>query len=328
MQNNTNSLLEVKNLKVSFHTGNGKVRAINDISFSIDKGKILGIVGESGCGKSVTSLSIMGLLPPKTSIIEEGSITFKGTDLLTLSAKGLEAIRGNDISMIFQEPMTSLNPVFTIGHQIGEALKIHKGLRGKENKEKCIEMLKLVNIPSPEKVIDYYPHSLSGGMRQRVMIAMALCCSPSLLIADEPTTALDVTIQAQVLELMKEINSNLDTSILLITHDLGVIAEIADAVLVLYGGRVVEEASVAELFDNPKHPYTLGLLNSRLIAEDQKRLNTIKGIVPPLNDMPTGCAFSPRCSKCMDICKTKSPDLIEIAPEHKVRCWLYSEESV
>lgn len=328
MQNNTEHLLAVKNLKVDFITGNGKVRAINDVSFSIDKGKILGIVGESGCGKSVTSLSIMGLLPPKTSIIEEGSITFKGTDLLTLSEKDLESIRGNDISMIFQEPMTSLNPVLTIGHQIGEALKIHKGLRGKENKEKCIEMLKLVNIPSPENIITHYPHSLSGGMRQRIMIAMALCCSPSLLIADEPTTALDVTIQAQVLDLMKDINSTLDTSILLITHDLGVIAEIADDVLVLYGGCVVEKTNVIDLFDNPKHPYTLGLLNSRLIDENQKRLNTIKGIVPPLNDMPAGCAFSPRCSKCMNICRIKSPDLIEIASDHKVRCWLYSEESV
>lgn len=327
MENKSDEILKVEGLKISFFTSEGKVQAIRDISFSVKKGKVLGIVGESGCGKSVTSLAVMGLLQKPQSVIEEGSIIFDDKDLLKLSEKEMEGIRGNNISMIFQEPMTSLNPVFTIGQQIGESLSIHKGLKGNANREKCIEMLKLVGIPRADKIVDEYPHQLSGGMRQRVMIAMALSCSPSLVIADEPTTALDVTIQAQVLELMSDLKDKLNTSIMLITHDLGVIAEMADDVIVLYSGRVVEETSAEELFNNPSHPYTLGLLNSRSnTISENKRLYCIPGMVPSLNDMPEGCSFSPRCDKCMDICKNKMPELKEISPGHKVRCWLYEDK--
>jgi oligopeptide/dipeptide ABC transporter ATP-binding protein len=271
----------------------------------------------------------MRLLDDSISKIEEGEIIFEGTDILKLSEKEMNKIRGNKLAMIFQEPMTSLNPVFTIGQQIGEAIKIHQGIKGKENKEKSIEMLKLVGIPTPEKIVNEYPHQLSGGMRQRIMIAMALSCNPKLIIADEPTTALDVTIQAQVLELMKKLSKDLKTSIILITHDLGVIAEMADEVIVMYSGKVVEECSVQNIFEKAKHPYTKGLLYSR--AENVKkgeRLYNIPGMVPNLNDMPSGCSFNPRCVKCMDICKEEMPKLIETEEGHKVRCWLYSGKEV
>ncbi|WP_238915626.1 ABC transporter ATP-binding protein [Clostridium sp. YIM B02555] len=322
-------LLKVNNLKTSFYTAEGKVTAVNDVSFKVHEGKVLGIVGESGCGKSVTSMSIMRLLDDSISKIEEGEILFEGTDILKLSEKEMNKIRGNKLAMIFQEPMTSLNPVFTIGQQIGEAIKIHQGIKGKENKKKSIEMLKLVGIPMPEKIVNEYPHQLSGGMRQRVMIAMALSCNPKLIIADEPTTALDVTIQAQVLELMKKLSKDLKTSIILITHDLGVIAEMADEVIVMYSGKVVEECSVQNIFERAKHPYTKGLLYSRTEnVKKGERLYNIPGMVPNLNDMPSGCSFNPRCEKCMDICKEEMPKLIETEEGHKVRCWLYSGKEV
>lgn len=322
-------LLEVKGLKTSFNTMEGKVIAVNDVSFTVYEGKILGIVGESGCGKSVTSMSIMRLLDSSNSKIEEGKIIFEGTDILKLSEKEMREIRGNKLSMIFQEPMTSLNPVFTVGQQIGEAIKIHQKIKGKANKEKSIEMLKLVGIPMPEKVVKEYPHQLSGGMRQRVMIAMALSCNPKLIIADEPTTALDVTIQAQVLELMRKLSQDLKTSIMLITHDLGVISEMADEVIVMYAGKIVEECTTLNIFENSKHPYTNGLLYSRTEnVKKGERLHNIPGMVPNLKDMPTGCSFNPRCEKCMDICKEKMPELIEVEKGHKVRCWLYSRGEV
>ena len=312
-------------LVTSFKTSRGKVKVVNNIDFSIEKkGKVLGMVGESGCGKSITSLSIMGLVPKPYGFIESGEIIFKGVDCLKLTENGMHSLRGNEMAMIFQEPMTALNPVFTIGQQIGEALEIHKNMKGKENKEKCIDLLKIVGLPRPEKVIDEYPHQLSGGMRQRVMIAMALSCNPELLIADEPTTALDVTVQAQVLDLIRSLKDNFKTAVLFITHDLGVIAEMADDVIVMYSGKIVEEANVVSIFDDPLHPYTIGLLNSRpeRIKRGEK-LVCIPGMVPNLLDMPKGCAFHPRCTQCMDICKNKMPELINVNPHHKVRCWLY-----
>lgn len=321
----TDLLLKIRGLVTSFKTSDGVIRAVNDVDFDIRKGKVLGIVGESGCGKSITSLSIMGLVPKPNGFIEKGEILFNGIDLLKQSEEKMQTIRGNEIAMIFQEPMTALNPVFRIGQQIGEALEIHKNMKGRECENKCIELLKTVGLPRPEKVIKEYPHQLSGGMRQRVMIAMALSCNPKLLIADEPTTALDVTVQAQVLELMKSLKDEFETSILFITHDLGVIAEMADDVIVMYSGKVMEEAEVQSIFDEPLHPYTIGLLNSRpeRIKKGEKPV-CIPGMVPSLLDMPKGCAFSPRCAKCMDICKESIPELKEIKPHHKVRCWLYS----
>jgi oligopeptide/dipeptide ABC transporter ATP-binding protein len=320
-------LLEVNGLKTSFYTSEGKVTAVDDVSFTINEGRILGIVGESGCGKSVTSMSIMRLINKNIGKIEAGEIIFEGKDLLKLSEREMKSVRGNKIAMIFQEPMTSLNPVFTIGQQIGEPLKIHQGIKGKENKKKCIEMLKLVGIPTPEKIVNEYPHKLSGGMRQRVMIAMALCCNPKLIIADEPTTALDVTIQAQVLEIMKKLSSELKTSIMLITHDLGVIAEMADDVVVMYAGEVVEECKVNLIFDDPKHPYTKGLLYSRTEkVKKGEKLYNISGMVPSPVNMPKGCRFHPRCESCLEICKKSEPKIIEIKKGHKVRCWLYNGE--
>lgn len=322
----TENLLEVRNLTTSFDTSEGKVTAVRNVDMTIRKGKVLGVVGESGCGKSVTSLSIMRLLPKKQGMIDTGQVRFEGRDLVSLSETDMQNVRGNQLAMIFQEPMTALNPVFTIGDQIGESLAIHKGVTGEENREKCIELLKKVRIPRAEKIIDEYPHQLSGGMRQRVMIAMALSCDPQLLIADEPTTALDVTIQAQVLDLMKNLTEETGMSVLFITHDLGVIAEMADDVAVMYAGRVVEETDVNTLFDSMKHPYTQGLFQSRVInVEKGERLQCIEGMVPPLTNLPKGCSFAPRCKQCMEICKEQLPDLIEIAPNHKVRCWLYSE---
>ncbi len=315
------SLIEVSGLVTGVMTPKGPCRVVDDISFSVRKGKVLGIIGESGCGKSMTALSIMRLLPPTIGYVESGSINFDGVELLGLGASQMEAVRGNEIAMIFQEPMTALNPVFTIGDQIGEAIEVHKGLRGKEKREKTIDLLKLVGIPRPDKVIFEYPHQLSGGMRQRVMIAMALSCEPKLLIADEPTTALDVTIQFQILDLIRSIKDELGTAVLFITHDLGVIAEIADDVAVMYLGKIVEYAPVRVIFDNPLHPYTRGLMDSRLVRKNKgDPLVCIPGMVPSLSRRPKGCAFSPRCQECNDKCTQAMPELLELEQGHFVRC--------
>lgn len=321
------NILEIKELVTEFRTNDGFVKAIDTIDLNIKKGEVLGLVGESGCGKSVTSLSIMGLLPKPHGKVTKGTILFEGKNLLRLKEEEMRKIRGNDIAMIFQEPMTALNPVFTIGFQIGEVLELHKGYKGKEKDEKVIQLLKKVGISRAEKAINEYPHQLSGGMRQRVMIAMALSCEPKLLIADEPTTALDVTIQAQVLEIMKDLAKEYTMSMLLITHDLGVIAEMADHVAVMYAGKIVEEATVVELFENPKHPYTLGLLRSRPnnIGKNEK-LICIPGMVPNLNNMPKGCAFAPRCSMAKELCHREQPKEIESSTGHKVRCFFVKED--
>lgn len=316
-------LLTVKDLKTYFYTEDGVVPAVDGVDFAVDAGETLGIVGESGCGKSVSSLSVMRLIPNPPGKIISGDIQFDGKDIPTLTDKQMRQIRGNDISMIFQEPMTSLNPVFTIGDQIGEAIKLHQGLNDRQTKEKAIEMLKLVGIPLPEQRVKEYPHQLSGGMRQRIMIAMALSCNPKLLFADEPTTALDVTIQAQILELMKNLREELDTAIVLITHDLGVIAEMVDRVVVMYAGKIVEEASVYDMFKDPKHPYTEGLLNSiPKLDEPKRRLEPITGVVPNPLHMPSGCRFHPRCPYAMDVCKEKQPELKRLGTDRKVSCWL------
>lgn len=320
------NILEVKDLRTSFFTESGEVKAVDGVSFSVPAGKTLGIVGESGSGKSITSLSILRLIQSPGKIVG-GEILFDGKDLLKLSEKEMRKIRGNEISMIFQEPMTSLNPVFTIGDQISEVYRIHQNLSKKEAREKSIEMLKLVGIPSPEKRIDQYPHELSGGMRQRVMIAMALACNPKLLIADEPTTALDVTIQAQILALIKELQQKLHMSVIFITHDLGVVAETCDYVAVMYCGKVVEYADVKTLFKNPQHPYTVGLLNSLPRHDiDQDELIAIKGNVPSPFEMPAGCAFAPRCPHASAICNTKEPKLVPHLENNQIRCWIYSDE--
>lgn len=318
-------LLEVKNLKTQFKLKKGIVNAVNNIDFSIDKGEILAIVGESGSGKSVTSLSIMGLIQDPGKVVA-GEILFKGEDLRKKSDKEIRSIRGDEISMIFQEPMTSLNPVYRIKNQLMENIMTHMELSKKEALERAIKMLDLVGIPSPEKRINDYPHQMSGGMRQRVMIAMALSCHPELLIADEPTTALDVTIQAQILELIQSLRKKLNMAVLLITHDLGVVAETADRVIVMYCGRIVEQAEVGDLFKKPKHPYTVGLLESiPKIDEERDRLYMIKGMVPNPLYMPKGCPFSDRCEKCMDKCKQAVPALTDVDGS-KVRCFLYSDE--
>jgi peptide/nickel transport system ATP-binding protein/oligopeptide transport system ATP-binding protein len=320
-------ILEVKNLRTSFFSDEGEVKAVDNVSFNVYAGKTLGIVGESGCGKSVTSLSIMRLIPNPPGRIIGGQILYKGRDLTQLSMNEMRAIRGNEISMIFQEPMTSLNPVFTIGNQISEAIALHQDLSRKEVQNKAVEMLKLVGIPSPERRVHDYPHQLSGGMRQRVMIAMALSCNPQILIADEPTTALDVTIQAQILDLLRDLQARLGMALILITHDLGVIAEMADEVVVMYAGNVVEHAGVKEIFANPKMPYTRGLLNSiPTLSKDptgkikKKRLETIPGIVPNLLHLPQGCRFQERCSYVLDACRQAEPELRTVAEGHQIRC--------
>ena len=320
-------ILEVKHLKTYFHTDAGLSKAVNDVSFSVEKGKTLGIVGESGCGKSITSLSIMGLVEIPPGKIAGGEIIFEGEDLLKKNEEEMSKIRGKKIAMIFQEPMTSLNPVFTIGQQITEALMLHEKLTKKEARERGIEMLKMVKIPLAEKRFDEYPHQLSGGMRQRVMIAMALCCNPDLLICDEPTTALDVTIQAQILDLINELKEKTGTSVMMITHDLGVIAEVADDVMVMYAGKVVEHATCDQIFERPMHPYTYGLMNCipKLDDDVTKRLSVIEGMVPSFDDMPKGCAFCPRCPEAMDICREKMPKLAE-AEGRRVRCFKYTQE--
>ncbi|MCD6462896.1 MAG: ABC transporter ATP-binding protein [Thermotogae bacterium] len=317
-------ILEVRNLKTYFYTEDGVVKAVDGVSFEVYEGETLGIVGESGCGKSVTSLSILRLLDEKGRI-EEGEILFKGKNLLDLSEDEMREIRGNEIAMIFQEPMTALNPVYTIGDQIMEAIILHQKVSEQKARKIAIEMLKKVGIPEPEKRIDEYPHELSGGMRQRAMIAMALSCNPSILIADEPTTALDVTIQAQILELMKELQREYGMSIIMITHDLGVIAEMADRVLVMYAGKVVEYADVRDLFKDPHHPYTWGLMNSipRLDVE-YERLNAIPGVVPDALHFPEGCRFRNRCEFATNKC-AEEPPLVEVKANHFSACWHIDE---
>lgn len=319
-------LLEVRNLKTYFETEDGTVPAVDGVDFWLDKGTTLGIVGESGCGKSVTSLSIMGLIPNPPGKVVEGEILFEGEDLLKKSEAEMRRIRGNEISMIFQEPMTSLNPVFTIGNQIMEAIILHQKLSKADARAKAIEMLRLVGIPSPEKRIDEYPHQLSGGMRQRVMIAMALSCNPKLLIADEPTTALDVTIQAQILDLMRKLRDELGTAIMLITHDLGVVAELCEQVVVMYAGKIVERGDVKTIFARPTHPYTLGLLGSiPKLNSDQRRLQAIPGVVPNPAFMPKGCRFHPRCKYAVEQCKLAQPTLTDLGNGHEVACWRYKD---
>jgi oligopeptide/dipeptide ABC transporter ATP-binding protein len=319
-------LLEVKNLSTHFSVEGGEFRAVDGVSFSLEAGRTLGIVGESGCGKSVSALSIMGLVPRPAGKIAGGEILFEGRDLLKFTAAQLRALRGDRISMIFQEPMSSLNPAFTIGDQIAEVLLQHRKIGRREARERAIEMLRKVRIPSPERRYDDYPHRLSGGMRQRAMIAMALACEPRLLIADEPTTALDVTIQAQILELMRSLREETGTAIILITHDLGVIAELADDVAVMYAGRIVEHANVARLFSEPQHPYTIGLLGSipRLHLE-QERLAAIEGQVPGpavlLHAGGAGCRFQPRCPFAVEKCRVESPVLLNLHAGHEAACW-------
>ena len=316
------SILEVKNLKTKFKTDNGFITVVDDVDFSINQGETLGIVGESGCGKSVTSLSIMQLLQPNAS--NEGEIIFQGKDILKLREKELKKLRGNEMAMIFQEPMTSLNPLHTVGKQIEEAIKLHMNLSKQQTRERAIEMLKLLGMPRPEEIHGEYPHKLSGGMRQRVMIAMAMACNPRLIIADEPTTALDVTIQAQILDLLRDLKAKSGMSLMLITHDLAVVAEMCDRVIVMYAGQVVEETTVRTLFNNPKHPYTKGLMDSiPKFDEETEYLNTIPGTVPLAYQMPNGCRFAPRCSQAIDICYDHVPKLKEIEGNHKCRCWLY-----
>ncbi|MCD1159183.1 ABC transporter ATP-binding protein [Peribacillus frigoritolerans] len=324
---NNNKLLEISNLKTYFFSDKGPVPAVNGVDLYINKGETLGVVGESGCGKSVTSLSIMRLLTDTPGKVIDGSIRFEGKDLLSLSENEIREVRGNEIAMIFQEPMTSLNPVYKIGQQIGEAVQLHLKYDKKKAREHVIKMLKLVGIPRAEEIIDEFPYQLSGGMRQRIMIAMAMSCDPTLLIADEPTTALDVTIQAQILELMRKLKEEKGTAIMLITHDLGVVAEMCDRVVVMYAGKVVEEADILEIFENPKHPYTKGLLNSvPKMGQKTNRLESIPGNVPIPTNMPKGCKFAPRCSQAMDICQEQDPDLLQIAEGHQCRCFLYQSE--
>lgn len=320
-------ILDVRNLSTTFRTERGPLKAIDGIDFQVYKGEILGIVGESGCGKSVTSQSVMRLYDEKYTASYQGEVFLEGKDLMKIPYKKMQEIRGKKISMVFQDALSSLNPVFTVGNQICEPLKIHQKLSKKEAEEKAIEMLKLVGIPAPEKRINQYPHELSGGMRQRVMIAIALACKPQLLIADEPTTALDVTIQAQIMDLIVKLNQQLDTGVMLITHDLGVVAETCTRVIVMYLGQIVEEASVMDIFDNPKHPYTWGLIQSipRLDGDRTKALYTIKGTVPLLSQIPEGCRFAPRCPYATERCRKEMPELQNISETQRVRCFKYAK---
>jgi peptide/nickel transport system ATP-binding protein/oligopeptide transport system ATP-binding protein len=321
-------LLQVEDLKTYFSTFEGVAKAVDDVTFHVDKGEVLGIVGESGCGKSVTAQSIMRLIPEPPGKIVQGQILFDRTDIVQLSMEQMRAIRGKRIAMIFQEPMTSLNPVYTIGNQISEMFILHEKRSKRDSWNRSVEMLKKVQIPAPEKRVHEYPHQLSGGMRQRAMIAMALACNPEILIADEPTTALDVTIQAQILDLMLQLRQDYDTAIMMITHDLGVIAEIAQRVIVMYAGKVVEEAKAIAIFEDPKHPYTQGLLQSipklgQRSIQGRQRLKEISGIVPSLYELAPGCHFSPRCPHAMQICSKNPPQMIDLGDGHLVRCFLY-----
>jgi len=319
------ALLAIDNLRTSFIQSGQKLTVIEGVSLTVEPGETVGVVGESGCGKSVTSMSIMQLLGRNVEM--SGSIRFQDQELLSLSDKDMQKLRGNQIAMIFQEPMTSLNPLHTIGKQISEPLRRHLGLSRQAAKERTIQLLWQVGIPRAEEIIADFPHQLSGGMRQRVMIAMAMACEPKLLIADEPTTALDVTIQAQILDLMKKVRDEQGTSIMLITHDLGVVAEMCQRVIVMYAGQIVEEADVKKLFDEPRHPYTRGLMKSMpSISVNEERLSAIPGAVPLMSEMPAGCRFAPRCAEAMDVCRQKNPELLPISASQKCRCWLYREE--
>jgi oligopeptide/dipeptide ABC transporter ATP-binding protein len=329
MESDNGPLLQVRELHTSFYTHDGVVKAVDGVNLEVRRGEILGLVGESGCGKSVTSLSILRLVS-EPGKIDSGEIVFDGRNLLELSTHEMTQIRGNRIAMIFQQPTSSLNPVFKVGDQIAEVLNIHQSLGRSAGKARALEMLRMVGIPDPERRLEAYPHELSGGMAQRVMIAMALACVPDLLIADEPTTALDVTIQAQILDLMRDMRAKLDTAIILITHDLGVVAEMADRIAVMYAGQIVEEARVEELFDHPKHPYTQGLIGSiPVLGEDKEEVDVIPGNVPNLINMPPGCRFAPRCRARVEhnlsICLEQEPDLKPVAVNHTTRCWLYEQ---
>ena len=316
-------LLTVRDLKTFFRTDGGVARAVDGVSFTLKKGETLGLVGESGCGKSVTSLSVMRLVPEPPGEIVSGDVRFNGRNLLSLDEAALQGVRGNDIAMIFQEPMTSLNPVFTCGDQIDEAVMLHQGLGRRAARAITVDMLNLVGIPDPDQRANEYPHQLSGGMRQRVMIAMALCCNPELLIADEPTTALDVTIQAQILELLDRLQREFGMAVLMITHDLGVIAEVADRVAVMYAGKIVETGTVDEIFANPQHPYTRGLLESiPKLNEEKSRLSVIPGTVPDATRFPAGCRFAPRCSLAEDVCEAEEPRLEPTSGGRFVACWM------
>jgi len=320
-------LLEVDGLQVQFQTRAGIAHVLDGIGFSLMAGETLGIVGESGCGKSITALSIMGLVPQPPGRIVGGAIRLKGEDLLQAADVRMRQVRGNDISMIFQEPMTSLNPVFTIGDQIAETVMLHEGLKRRDAWQRATEMLKAVHIPAPERRVKEYPHQLSGGMRQRVMIAMALACRPEVLIADEPTTALDVTVQAQVFDLLLELRETTGTAIILITHDMGAIAEMADRVAVMYAGRIIETGTVQSILENPNHPYTKGLISCVPHLEDEPPLERpplveIPGVVPPLTELGIGCAFAPRCNECMDRCSSAKPDIFTSGDDHHTACWL------
>ena len=321
-------LLDVRNLKIHFFTEEGTVRAVDGVDLHIDKGETLGVVGESGCGKTVTALSITRLIPQPPGRIVEGEIRYDGRNLLELSPPQMRKVRGKEIAMIFQEPMTSLNPVLSIGRQLTEGLETHMGMKPPEARSRAVELLAMVGIADPDRLLGQYPHHFSGGMRQRVMIAMALSCNPNLLIADEPTTALDVTIQAQILDLLNELKTRLRMAVLLITHDMGVIAEIAQRVMVMYAARVAEEAPVLDLFAEPLHPYTQGLLRSipriDLAATEKRRLETMQGMVPTLKgEIPPGCRFAPRCPHVKAVCTERDPALLEIKPGRRVACWLY-----
>lgn len=321
------TLVEFKDVHTYFYTEAGTVKAVNGVSYKIKEGETVCVVGESGCGKSVTALSLMRLIAAPQGEIVKGNISFDGKDITSLSEEEMMSIRGNDISMIFQEPMTSLNPVFTVGNQIMESIMLHQKLDKKQARDKAIEMITLVGIPRAEAIVDSYPHELSGGMRQRIMIAMALSCNPKLLIADEPTTALDVTIQAQILDLMRDIKQKTQTSIMLITHDLGVVAEMADYVVVMYAGKVIEEGPVNDIFKNPLHPYTRGLLKSKpVINQEADRLYSIPGQVPNPIGMKDSCYFHERCDHCMEICKNQIPTIKNYDEQHKISCFLYDGE--
>ncbi|UFJ40833.1 ABC transporter ATP-binding protein [Brevibacillus humidisoli] len=318
-------LLEIKDLTTSFTQSQKQITVVDRVNIALEAGETVGVVGESGCGKSVTSLSVMRLLGKNARI--DGQVRFDDLDLLTLTERQMQQVRGNKLAMIFQEPMTSLNPLHTVGKQISEPLIKHLKLSKREAKNRAIQLLKEVGIPRPEEIYAEFPHQLSGGMRQRVMIAIAMACQPKVIIADEPTTALDVTIQAQILELMKRLKQQHGTAIMLITHDLGVVAEMCERVIVMYAGQIVEEADVRTLFRAPKHPYTIGLINSMPeVTSDRERLESIPGTVPSLHEMPEGCRFAPRCSQAMEICRTQAPDLLSVAETQRCRCWLYAEE--
>ena len=324
-ENNNEPILKVSNLKTYFHTEDGVVKAVDGVDFYVNPGEIVGLVGESGCGKSVTSLSIMRLISAPGRV-EAGEILFDGKDLLKLPELEMNQVRGNRISMIFQQPQTALNPVYDVGNQIGEVLNIHQDFGKEAGYTRAVELLNMVGIPDAQRRVEAYPHELSGGMAQRVMIAMALACLPELLIADEPTTALDVTIQAQILDLMRNLNKQMNTAIILITHDLGVIADMVSRVAVMYAGKIVEHTSVETLFAEPLHPYTQGLIGSiPILGHKKRRLDVIPGVVPNLINLPEGCVFASRCSHKLDMCEQKMPELLMEKPGHEVRCWLYQK---